>query len=137
MIKQGLGHDNSQHVEDNHAADEQGHIQLEGDHLQRGLHQGQSHRNHHPVQQDKKVQTTTSNKPHQALQTDAEVEKHQADAKAASEHQTASDIMPPKAQVQVSMFKTNDAAVYLPLGDNSAEATIRQQTSADLETHQA
>ena len=43
--------------------------------------------------------------------------------------------MPPKAQV--SMCKTNDAAVYLPLGDNSAEATIRQQTSADIEMHQA
>ena len=47
------------------------------------------------------VQTTKGNKPHQALQT--EVEKHQADAKAASEHQTASDIRPPKAQVQVSV----------------------------------
>ena len=33
VIKQGFGHDSSQHVEDNHAAHEQGHIQLEGDHL--------------------------------------------------------------------------------------------------------
>ena len=61
-------------------------------------------------------QITADFKQQQAMKR--EVEKHQADAKAALEHQSTTDTPPPKApQVQVSMQKYIDAADSLPIGD--------------------
>ena len=51
------------------------------------------------------------------------------------QRQLATDSMPPKAQVQVSLGNFIDTADYLPLGDNQVEAATPQQASLDLKMH--